>query len=97
MTLLLPAPGLVLAGAAVVSEAAATCTRLSPDISAQSAHVQPALLMHTVMATMAPPLTVAGFSGGEFATPLPAGVVAIVLAGDGVCSNSGTKVSNVRY
>ena len=69
-----------------------------PDISAQSAHVQPALLMHTVMATVAPPLTAAGFSGGEFATPLPAGVVVIaLLAGGGVCSNSGTKVANFRY
>ena len=97
MTLLLLAPGLVLAGAAVVSEAAATCTRLSPDISAQSAHVQPALRMHTVMAAVAPPLTAAGFSGGELATPLPAGGVAIALAGGGVCSNSGTNVSNVRY
>ena len=45
-------PGASASGLAEAKEA-----RLSPDISAQSAHVQPALRMHTVIAAAAPDAT----------------------------------------
>jgi hypothetical protein len=45
-------PGASASGLAEAKEA-----RLSPDISAQSAHVQPALRMHTVIAVAAPDAT----------------------------------------
>ena len=47
----------VVPGASASGLAEAKEARLSPDISAQSAHVQPALRMHTVIAAAAPDAT----------------------------------------
>jgi hypothetical protein len=54
-----------------------TAANVSPDIAAQSMHVHPALLRHTVGAAaeagVGDALTAGNLAGGELATPLNAG------------------------